>query len=115
MLVVSPSCDIRAWPEVVGENYVCSGRLRVSIARMDSWLDFARMRIATATGVSVEQLLLSESDVQALLDLARVAANDSGDRTNAPLVCFLAGLAFAANPGVALTEIADAAAGAKDG
>jgi len=82
---------------------------------MDQWLDSARMRIAAATGVSVEQLRLSESDVKALLDLARVAAHDSGDRTNAPLVCFLAGLALAAGPGARLTEIAEAAAGAKDG
>ena len=40
-----------------------------------------------------EELELSPDDVRALLDLARVAAHDSGERTNAPLVCYLIGVA----------------------
>ena len=36
---------------------------------------------------------LSEDEQTTLLDLARIAARDSGDRTNAPLLCFLLGRA----------------------
>jgi pyruvate/2-oxoglutarate dehydrogenase complex dihydrolipoamide dehydrogenase (E3) component len=43
-----------------------------------------------------------------LLELARVAAHDSGDRTNAPLLCYLAGLARAG--GADLDRLADAVA-----
>jgi hypothetical protein len=35
-----------------------------------------------------------------LLDLARIAAHDSGRRTNAPLLCYLVGLARARGAGV---------------
>jgi len=40
-------------------------------------------------------LKLSPGDVRALLAVARVAAHDSGERTNAPLLCYLIGLAAA--------------------
>lgn len=40
-------------------------------------------------------LELSPGDVRALLAVARVAAHDSGERTNAPLLCYLIGLAAA--------------------
>ena len=36
---------------------------------------------------------LSETEQTTLLDLARIAAHDSGDRTNAPLLCYLLGRA----------------------
>ena len=36
---------------------------------------------------------LSEAEQLTLLDLARIAAHDSGDRTNAPLLCYLLGRA----------------------
>lgn len=36
---------------------------------------------------------LSEDEQTTLLDLARSAAHDSGDRTNAPLLCYLLGRA----------------------
>jgi hypothetical protein len=34
---------------------------------------------------------LSEGDAQTLLELARIAAHESGDRRNAPLLCYLIG------------------------
>jgi Domain of unknown function (DUF6457) len=34
---------------------------------------------------------LSDDDVQTLLKLARLAAHESDDRTNAPLLCYLVG------------------------
>jgi hypothetical protein len=36
---------------------------------------------------------LTEAEATTLLDLARVAAHESGDRTNAPLLCYLLGRA----------------------
>jgi len=36
---------------------------------------------------------LTETEIETLLDLARIAAHESGDRRNAPLLCFLVGRA----------------------
>jgi hypothetical protein len=62
---------------------------------VDAWLQSARDSIASASGVGVDQLELSADDVRTLLDLARVAAHDSGERTNAPLLCYVLGRAAA--------------------
>lgn len=51
---------------------------------MDDWLN----KVATAIG-SNEQL--SGEDADALLDIARIAAHESGDRRNAPLLAYLIG------------------------
>jgi len=40
---------------------------------------------------------LEPEQVDALLDLAGVAARESGDRRNAPLLCYLAGLGLASD------------------
>jgi Domain of unknown function (DUF6457) len=53
---------------------------------VDAWLQSARDVIAPGED-------LSAAEVRTLLDLARVAAHDSGERTNAPLVCYLLGIA----------------------
>ena len=60
---------------------------------MDAWLADARDALAQATGVPGERLDLSDDDVAVLLDLARIAAHESGERTNAPLLCYLVGRA----------------------
>jgi hypothetical protein len=60
---------------------------------MDTWLTEARDRVAAAAGIPPEELQLSEEEERELLDLARVAAHDSGERTNAPLLCYLVGRA----------------------
>lgn len=52
---------------------------------MDDWLRAA----ADAFGADE----LSDDDVRGLLDIARIAAHESGDRTNAPLLCYLIGRA----------------------
>ena len=62
---------------------------------MDEWLRSARDAIEAAAGVPAGELELSAAEERTLLDLARVAAHTSGDRTNAPLVCYLIGLAAA--------------------
>ena len=72
---------------------------------MDAWLTEARDRLAAAAGVPPDQLELSEEDVRELLDLARIAAHDSGERTNAPLLCYLVGRA---QGGADLEALADA-------
>ena len=72
---------------------------------MDAWLTEARDRLAEAAGVSAGELELSDDDVRELLDLARIAAHDSGERTNAPLLCYLVGRARGA---VDLETLADA-------
>jgi uncharacterized protein DUF6457 len=74
---------------------------------MDAWLQTARDAIASATGIPAVELDLAPHDVRTLLDLARVAAHDSGDRTNAPLLCYLIGVA-AAKSGAGMDAIADA-------
>lgn len=75
---------------------------------MDPWLQSARDTIARESGVPAAELELSAADVRALLDLARVAAHDSGERTNAPLLCYLLGLAVGG--GAELGALAEALA-----
>jgi len=72
---------------------------------MDQWLSDARDAIARASGIPPEQLELEDDAVGTLLELARVAAHESGERTNAPLLCYLVGRA---QDGASLDEIADA-------
>ena len=60
---------------------------------MDAWLADARDALAQAAGVPADRLDLSDDDVAVLLDLARIAAHESGERTNAPLLCYLVGRA----------------------
>ena len=60
---------------------------------MDEWLTDACDRIAAASGLSRSDLDLDEADMTTLLDLARLAAHESGARTNAPLLCYILGRA----------------------
>jgi hypothetical protein len=60
---------------------------------MDTWLAQARDALAAEAGVESGELELSDTDVDTLLDLARIAAHVSGERTNAPLLCYLVGRA----------------------
>lgn len=73
---------------------------------MDAWLSQHTRTLASAAGLDPRDLELSEKDVETLLDLARIAAHESGDRTNAPLLCYLTGLARAG--GKSLDELAEA-------
>jgi hypothetical protein len=71
---------------------------------MDPWLTSAAGAVAGSAGLDAGELTLSETDVTTILDVARVAAHDS-ERTNAPLVCYLVGLAVARS-GLTLNEVA---------
>lgn len=51
---------------------------------MDAWLQAA----VDALGGGTE---LSHADATTLLKLAKLAAHESGERTNAPLLCYLVG------------------------
>ena len=62
---------------------------------MDDWLTQARDRLAQAAGEDPSTLDLSQADIDELLELARIAAHESGERINAPLLCYLVGLAHA--------------------
>jgi len=73
---------------------------------MDEWLSARADALADAAGVERARLELSRDDVKTLLDLAAFGAHESGERTNAPLLCYLVGLARAG--GVSLDELADA-------
>jgi hypothetical protein len=79
---------------------------------MHSWLEDARNRIARESGADPAGLALSPEDANRLLELARVAAHESGERTNAPLVCYLVGLVHGRQGGV-LEDLVDAAEGGR--
>jgi hypothetical protein len=72
---------------------------------MDQWLTQARDALAQASGIPAEGLELDDEAVRSLLELARIAAHDSGERTNAPLLCYLVGRAQNGGP---LDDLADA-------
>jgi Domain of unknown function (DUF6457) len=79
---------------------------------MSEWLDEAARRLAEATGDDPAAYGLGAADIEALLDLARVAAHDSGEHeVNAPLVCYLLGLARGRHPAFGLDDLAAKASG----
>ena len=65
---------------------------------MNEWLT----RVAAAIG---SDETVSEDDADALLNIARIAAHDSDDRRNAPLLAYLIGRSRGDRP---LAEILDA-------
>lgn len=77
---------------------------------MDEWLSQARDRVARAVDEGPADYELSGEEVDELLELAHIAAHDSGERTNAPLLCYLVGLARGRR-GRDLSELVDAAVG----
>ena len=78
---------------------------------VDAWLTKARDALAAETGTDA-RLELSDADTRTLLDLARIAAHTSGDRTNAPLLCYLVGRAQGE---LGLDELAEAVRGVTPG
>jgi hypothetical protein len=75
---------------------------------VDEWLSAARDRVAAAAGLDSSSLDLTQEEVDEILELARVAAHESGERINAPLLCYLVGLAQARRGGD-LADLVDAA------
>jgi hypothetical protein len=60
---------------------------------VDEWLTEARDKLAAASGEDPAALDLGQAEIDELLELARIAAHESGERINAPLLCYLVGLA----------------------
>ena len=74
---------------------------------MHDWLEQARDNLAAECEDEPSVYALEQKDIDELLDLARVAAHESGERINAPLVCYLVGLACGRH-GTALEDLIDA-------
>ncbi len=77
---------------------------------MDGWLEDARAKVAEAVGEDPSRYDLTRAEMDELLELARLAAHESGERTNAPLLCYLVGLAHGRHGGE-LGDLIDAAVG----
>ena len=65
---------------------------------MNDWLAARADALAARSGVDRAALELTEQEIEGLLELAGYAAHESGARTNAPLLCYLVGLARAGGP-----------------
>jgi hypothetical protein len=78
---------------------------------MHEWLVHASGRLAEAVADTTSTYDLTDADVEQLLDLARIAAHDSDDRTNAPLVSYLVGLARGRHPDRALADLVEEVVG----
>ena len=77
---------------------------------MPDWLQEAQRRLESGLD-DVGDLDLSPADVELLLELARAAAHESGERTNAPLVSYLVGLAVGRSGTTTLGQAVDVALG----
>lgn len=77
---------------------------------MHEWLEAASGRLAEEAGAPAGELTLDQGQIDELLELARVAAHESGERINAPLVCYLVGLAHGKHGG-SLDDLVDAVIG----
>ncbi len=68
---------------------------------MNEWLSQRADALAAEAGVPRDVLELSPGEIERLLELAGFAAHSSGTRTNAPLLCYLVGLARGGTEGAA--------------
>jgi hypothetical protein len=62
---------------------------------VNEWLSAQADALAAAAQIDRAELDLSDDEVDRLLQLAGHAAHASGARTNAPLLCYLVGVARA--------------------
>jgi hypothetical protein len=75
-----------------------------------TWISEMTTRIAGATGIDAAALAIDADTAETLLRLAAVAAHESGERTNAPLLCHVLGRAVAL--GTPLDDLARVVEGA---
>jgi len=75
------------------------------------WLEEHRSRLAAGVDDDISTYDLDAGDVEQILELARVAAHESGERTNAPLISYLVGLARGRHPDRDLVELVNTALG----
>jgi hypothetical protein len=74
------------------------------------WLQEAQRRLERDLP-QCGDLSLSPADIEALLELAREAAHESGERTNAPLVAYLVGVVTARCTDTSLRDVIAVALG----
>jgi hypothetical protein len=72
-----------------------------------SWLQRVTDRVANECAIDASPLALPADDAREILDVARIASHASGERINAPLLCYVLGVA--AGRGAALADLARAA------
>ena len=77
---------------------------------MHEWLEAASARLAAESGADPSTLRLTQAEIDDLLELARIAAHESGERVNAPLVSYLVGLARGRHGGD-LADLVDSVVG----
>ncbi len=77
---------------------------------MHEWLVEASRKLAAETGAPPAEYELEQDEIDDLLELARVASHESGERINAPLLSYLVGLAHGRRGGE-LADLVDAAVG----
>ncbi len=70
---------------------------------MNDWLRETNDALAALAGTDAAGL--TDDEARALLDLARVASHTSGDRTNAPLLCYLIGRLAERSPSVTIESM----------
>lgn len=71
-----------------------------------AWLEQIGERLAATGGQPTDSLAVTPDRMRELLELAGLAARSSGNRTNAPLLCYMLGLAV--GRGAAFDELAEA-------
>jgi hypothetical protein len=59
------------------------------------WLEEMTAALAEVAGVDPAELQLGAGVREEILDLARIASHHSGERINAPLLCYALGIAVA--------------------
>jgi hypothetical protein len=74
---------------------------------MHDWLEQARQRLTEAVGDDESLFELTDADTHELLELARIAAHASGERTNAPLVSYMVGVARGRHAERTLAQLVD--------
>jgi uncharacterized protein DUF6457 len=68
------------------------------------WFDDTAGALADAAGLDKRDLALPDDVRLEILDLARIASHASGERINAPFLCYALG--FAVGRGVSLDDLA---------
>lgn len=78
---------------------------------MTPWLQDTFAALAETAGLDAGAVPFSDDDADVLLGIARVASHDSGERTNAPLLCYLIGRLMERAPDASLDELRAVVAG----
>jgi hypothetical protein len=78
---------------------------------MNDWLSDTFNALAASGGVDGASVPFADDDAATLLAIARAASHDSGDRTNAPLLCYLLGRLMERSPTITLEQLHATVAG----